>query len=343
MPRDTIEARKRRWREILSGERRGHLFIIPYDSDAPARPLPWPYLKQERIEYAWAAYCRQLERATWLRDDFVPHLNVYTGTEIFAEAFGCRIHRPGNEMPIPYPIITRASQVAHLPTPEVSQSSLAMLFDIGDELRRRAGAHAVMKIVDLQSPMDIAALIWDKTEFFAAMIEAPEAVKELSAKVGALLAAFLDEWFQRCGQDFVAHYPDYYMPTGVTISEDEIGGVNPAMFAEFFAPELAELSARYGGLGVHCCADAVHQWENLRNLPALRVLNLVQPAERLRNAYPYFARDTVQFHSWSGDGPPWEWPGQHPTGSRVVMQLGAGSKDEALMLSNRMWQACGRE
>lgn len=54
---------------------------------------------------------------------------------------------------------------------------------------------------DVQTPMDIAALIWDKNYFFAAMIEEPEAVKELAHKVSRLYFAFFDEWFRRYGAE----------------------------------------------------------------------------------------------------------------------------------------------
>ena len=36
------------------------------------------------------------------------------------------------------------------------------------------------------------------------------------------------------------------MPRGLTLSEDEVGAVSPALFDSLFLPELAELSARYG-------------------------------------------------------------------------------------------------
>jgi len=166
--------------------------------------------------------------------------------------------------------------VSRIKTPELGSTPLTMLFEIADELRRRAGKNALIKLVDIQSPMDIAALIWDKNDFYSALIYAPEAVMELSVKVKELLTAFLDEWFNRYGVEFIAHYPSYYMPKGITLSEDEVGSVSPQMFVEYFLPELEELSNRYGGLGMHCCANARHQWENFKKIPNLRLLNLVQ-------------------------------------------------------------------
>jgi hypothetical protein len=346
--RHEIAARKQRWCDFLSQPHSGHIFVIDYEPDREEPPLPWPELKAERIEWAWRDYERRLARMEWLDDDALPYLNVRTGTEIFAQAFGCPVHYPQDNMPFALPLIHSASEVSRLQVPEVSRSSLAYLFDMADELRRRAGPGALLKLVDIQSPMDIASLIWDKSTFYVALLEAPEAVRELAEKVQQLLTTFLDEWFHRYGREFIAHYPDYYMPQGITLSEDEIGAVSESTYDALFLPELVALSHRYGGIGVHCCAHACHQWAGLKRIPALRLLNLVQPENVLQEAYAYFAH-LPQMHSWCGDGDPWTWPARYPAGSRVVIQAPARSKDEAQRLAEKLRamqsiaQACGRE
>ena len=340
----TLEQRKQRWRDFYDMTKpQRHMFLIYYsDGSTPPQPHPYPENKQERIDWAWGEYERQLARAEWLDDDWIPHANVFTGTEIFAEAFGCKVYRPADSNPCAIPMIRSASEVAKVTVPDLGSSTLAMLFEIADELRRRGGPEATLRMADIQSPMDIAALIWDKNAFYVGIVETPEAVRELAAKVHALLTAFLDEWFARYGEDYVAHYPDYYFPKGITLSEDEIGAVSEEMFLEFFLPELVALSDRYGGMGMHCCATARHQWPHVKKIPALRLLNLVQPEEELRDAYRCFATHTAQMHCWFGDGEPWTWPGQLPADSRVVLFTGADSRDHAIRLCEKMREACGR-
>jgi hypothetical protein len=309
---------------------------VNYSPDVPPRPLPHPALVSERIEWAWQQYQRWMDRAAWLHDDFIPSLDSYTGTEIFAEAFGCPVHRPEDNMPFALPIITRAEQVDDLAVPEVMSSSLAALFEIADELKSRAGAGALMRMIDIQSPMDIAALIWDKNTFYTAMIETPEAVQALAGKVRALLTAFLDAWFARYGREFIAHFPYYYMPRGMTLSEDEVGAVNTRMFDELFLPELVELSERYGGIGIHCCADSAHQWPGFKRIPGLRMLNICQPPDVVRAAYTTFAPVCGQYHWSVWDGPAWTWPAQWPAGARVVVDVGAETQEQALELAEKL-------
>lgn len=329
------EVRERidRWTDFLRPDAPpGFLFLVrTSEPDWPPRPPLWPEHRAARVEWILEDYRRNLERLEWLHDDAVPALNMLTGTEIFAEAFGCRVHRPDDNMPFALPLVHSPSEVARLKVPELGRSSLAYLFDMADELRRRAGPEALFRMVDMQSPMDIAALVMEKSAFFVAMLEAPEAVKELAHKTRELLTAFLDEWFRRYGVSFVAHHPDYCMPRGITLSEDEIGAVNAEMFEEFFLPELNALSDRYGGIGIHCCANARHQWDGLARLRNVRLLNIANPRQDAAETYAFFARTAAQMHHGIAAAPPEALPGQYPADARVIIETGwLATRQEAI-------------
>jgi hypothetical protein len=327
-----ITTRKQRWTRFLDmNQPSGHMVLVRLPS-VPRRPMPplHPDRKQARIEWAWQQYQEQVQRLEWLDDDLIPHLAPHTGTEIFAEAFGCAVHRPDKGMPFALPLITEASEVARLRIPSLDVPCLRLLFEMADELRARSGPEAAIRIVDIQSPMDIAALIWEKSSFFAALIEAPEAVKELASKVHQLLTAFLDAWFARYGTSFVAHCPDYYMPHGITLSEDEVGVVSADMFEEFFLPELVALSNRYGGIGMHCCANSQHQWEGFKRIPGLKLLNLNRPPDVTEEALRFFGPHVAQMHKWQGTGDPRTWLGQLPPGCRFVLQIPVKTREEAI-------------
>ncbi len=327
----TLAGRKRRWADFYAGRTRCMVLLGITDPNPPARPWPNPGERSARIEWAWNMYQRDLRRVPVIDDDFIPFLDPFTGTEIFAEAFGCKVHRPADNMPFALPFVTTPAQADRIRVPALDSAPLALLFSIADELRRRAGPAAVMRLVDTQSPMDIVALIWDKTELFTAMVETPDAVKQLAAKVHTLFTAFLDEWFRRYGREFIAHFPYYYMPQGLTLSEDEVGAVSQGMFREFFLPELQVLSDRYGGLGMHCCANSRHQWENFKKIRNLRMLNICQPPDVTKDAYRAFADVCGQHHGfWDASVPPWEWPKALPPRARMVIQVEAKDHAEAV-------------
>lgn len=116
-----LEQRKRRWRDFLSRDKPAqHVFMVGVDDGKPpARPWPrWDNVPQ-RIERAWGMYRRQWERMELYPDDTVPFLHVYTGTEIYAEAFGCSVASPENNMPFARHIVDNASDATKIKTPEL--------------------------------------------------------------------------------------------------------------------------------------------------------------------------------------------------------------------------------
>jgi len=337
----------------------GFMFHVNFPSpewDAqlpPAVPL-WPDRAERRIERRWAEYELMCRKAKRVDDDRIPYLSNQTGTEIFAEAFGCKVHRPDDTNPFALPLIHTAAEADGVQSPELSRSSLAYLFEMGDELRRRGGPDAVMKPVDIQSPMDIVALLWDKGDLFTAMIESPDSVTALAEKVRKVMITFFDEWFRRYGTTFVAHYPDYVMKGGITMSVDEVGAVSGEMFRTFFRDELIALSEHFGGLGIHCCADARHQWGHFRDLPGLKLINHHVPPTR--NAREYIP-DSLRFYGatvaqmpvgWTPDGTPDSWPSQFPEGTRVVFEVQAENAVRASAIAERLqglreaWKGDGR-
>jgi len=329
-----IRLRKNRWTAVMNGAPSPkHLLMVRYTADhAGIGPwlLPLPDNIPQRTERAWKVYQLQMEHLAWLKDDTIPWLDCLTGTEIFAEAFGCQVHYPKDNKPFARPMVHDAREAAKVKVPTLDAPPLRRMFDMADELVRRAGKGALVRSVDIQSPVDIAALIWEKGDFLLAMIESPDAVNELAAKCRQLLTSFVDEWQRRYGREHLAHFPEYYMPCGITLSEDEIGVVNNDMFEEFFLPQLIALSQHFRGIGIHCCARSQHQWPSFRKIPNLRFLNLMR--ELHREAYAYFA-DThvIQQH---GQSTPEDWDKvmhDHPS-ARLYIDVTAKTKEEALRL-----------
>lgn len=341
----TAEQRKQRWRDFYINDGQ-HKLIYTIDYNVDRGPMPWPRKDnlEQRVDYWFGVYEYKADKAQWLEDDAIPFLVPHTGTEIFAEAFGCPVAYPVDNMPFARHLIIEPTEVARLKVPSLDCPALATVFELADRLRAKAGAPVPLGLPDIQSPMDIASLIWDKAELMIAMITDPQAVHDLAMMCRELLTAFLDEWFARYGTECFGHCPGYYVERGVTLSEDEVGTINPEMFETFFLPHLAFLSQRYGGIGIHCCANSRHQWDGFREIPRLFMLNICQPEEICREAYEYFSPDIAHMHwNWFPDGPEWTWMDQLPPNSRCAFELSADSKDAALELAGNMATSTGRE
>lgn len=250
------------------------LLMVNCSEGISKRPLLWWDKKEERIEWAYESYMRRMDQLSWLNDHSIPFLNVLTGTEIFAEAFGCDVYYPLDNTPSARPLVFSAEEAAKLKTPRLEDTKIMNSFEMARRLRDRAGKDALLCFPDIQVPADIGALIWEKADYMMAMIDEPEAVRDLSLKIRALLFEFFDMWIREFGDETIAHWPEYYMEKGITMSVDEIGCVNAEMYGEFFAEDIAAFADRYGPVGLHCCAFAKHQWKNLSRTPNLKLINL---------------------------------------------------------------------
>ncbi len=323
-----IKQRKERWRafyDLNSDVKTLCIVNLPYGE----RPWPFPQYQQQRVDWALRAYELQMKAVECVDDDQIPHLRPYTGTEIFANAFGSPIHYPEDNMPFALPAVHNAAEAEKLGIPDIRGGVLGMVWDIADALHERY-PDAPMMLPDIQSPVDVAALVWEKADFLTSMHDEPEAVHALVAKAQTLMFNFLDAWFDKYGRKYIAHFPDYYMEGGVTLSEDEIGEVSPHMFDEFCKQPLYDLSERYGGIAIHCCAHAVHQWDNLAGVPGLRLINLIQPPEVTIKAMRRFERVCAQFHPWYGEGEPNPaWIERIPSDARIVLTANATDLDDA--------------
>ena len=342
---DHIAQRKQRWNDFYdrnTGDETQVLFQIQYSAPYLAPPpLLHPGFKQERIEFAWRRYLEQLERSTWLEDDTIPNFLLMSGAVIFSESLGSTpYYSPASYWPSPQPIIFSPEDVKKFQIPRLEDTSLMLYFEMADELQARGGKDILFNLPDMQCPMDILAQLWDKNDLYVSMVDEPELVRELAIKIRTFFCEFMDEWFRRYGTEFIAHHPSYYMNGGISVTVDEIGTISADMYRQFFEEDLHFLSQRYGGIGIHCCANSRHQWENLSKTPGLRMLNLYRPEKVLEESYTYFRDITCMWPGKMEGGVPEPMVNPKkadlPRGCRLVLTENASSRDEALRLAERM-------
>ncbi|MBD3240484.1 MAG: hypothetical protein GF331_07850, partial [Chitinivibrionales bacterium] len=173
------------------------------------------------------------------------------------------------------PCVANAEQAAKLTEPTLDRPTLARVLELARLLRRELGDDVPISVPDIQSPFGIAAIIWEKADFLVSLMLAPDTVHELVDKCHRLLVAFLREMQTQIPSCSMAHCPYTWAPPdlGIWLSEDEIGAIDAPTFETFSLPSLVSLSSEFGGMFIHCCADADHQYESLRTIPDLRLLN----------------------------------------------------------------------
>lgn len=250
---------------------------------------------EDRAQMAKKRFLFDRECMETIGDNRVPMLHCWSGTEVFAAAYGCRVHRPQDSNPFALPAVSAADEADKLKEPDIFAGSLGEVFALADRLAELCGDEYPVRICDVQSPFDVAALIWKKEAFFLALVESPEAVHRLLKKVTKTMTEFIKAFRDRYREVCLVHHPDLWMPpeSGICLSEDDVGSISPECFEEFCLPYLKQLSEEFGGISMHSCAKSQYQWDGFLKLPGLRYLNLSHPPTDLGLSIEKFSGKAV--------------------------------------------------
>jgi len=214
-----------------------------------------------------------------LGDDAVPLAKIGTGTHLYAAAFGCTVHRFENDNPCAVPCVLSVADADKLTEPDIwSSPTLYRVFELARLVRDELGPDVPLGPPDMQSGFDTAALVWDKADFLCALADpdtAPAARRVIDI-CARLFKRFITELYREFPGMSPCHCPSAWSPNlGPWLSNDECGAISCAHFREFALPELIDLAESFGGLGMHCCADAEHQFDLFRTIPHFYAFNRV--------------------------------------------------------------------
>lgn len=340
-----VERNKQLARDIFAGKSRRTAFVYHPPQTSLIDAGDFTISKEPVVQWVpWVVenYRRQVDSLDRYQDDSVPMARLSTGTQIFAQAFGCRVHLPPDSPPCAIPRVTCAAEADKLEVPDIWKTEcLARIFELGHAVQRALGKEVDLGICDMQTGFDIAAQIWDKNDFLCAMALDPDAVKRLSAKCALLLKTFLLALRREFPTLNPCHCPGNWVPPelGPWVSNDEAGIMSTGMFEEFCLPELNDLSDTFGGLGMHCCADAEYQFPSFNKIRNWYGFNRVQAKRGYLPILDHFAGPGSPVHclAWVSDEGMEQLMTRAPAGTRFIFVL-AGAEGHAVP----DWLARGR-
>jgi hypothetical protein len=120
--------------------------------------------------------------------------------------------------------------------------------------------------IDIQGPLNTAALIWKQDEFMMAMYTNPSAVHELLEQIIDQIIKIGKAILKRIGKMSSGPlWPYIWLPSdlGIGITEDYMPLISPKLYKEFGIPYVEKISEAFSGLFIHCCGEYEHQLENL--------------------------------------------------------------------------------
>lgn len=324
----------------------GHGFTV----SAPRTPI-WEvgdYTTSTRPVKDWLpwiveAYRRDCELAEAAGDDSVPIVGLTTGTHIYAAALGARVHHFADSNPCALPVFASPRDADAMPEPDLAQCRpLMRVFELAELVQQELGRDVLFGPPDLQSGFDTACLVCDKASLFAAMLTPgeQEAVHRLVGKCARLFKAFLTEFYRRHPTASLAHCPMVWVPPdlGPWLSNDECGAISVAAFESFCLPELVDLAQTFGGLGMHCCADAEHQFASFRRIPNFYAFNRVAARHGYQPMLDAFGGPAgpVLVMGWADDALIRTLVTNAPPGTRLVFNRCFDAVDDARAWVERM-------
>ncbi|HEY3332063.1 MAG TPA: uroporphyrinogen decarboxylase family protein [Capsulimonadaceae bacterium] len=330
----TIDENKKHLTALFSGDFAGHALIVsppgilglPADQSIGDEPLA------SRLDRVVAAYENAVRFQEAVDDDTVPFANIHTSTAIFAASFGCDVVEFEGSNPASRPLIETAAEADAIKVPNIWDTVLGRHLEFAAAVRDRVGPDVPVSGPDMQSPLGLAAQIWEKASFMQAMIDTPEAVEGLIVKCHELLKTYLTELRQILPNHNPIHCPLLWAPKelGCSVSEDEVGAISRGMYEEFALWTLIDLSETFGGLFMHCCAAADHQYPAFKKIPNLRGLNRVFQAPGPEPALRAFGDKTVHMVAWRTiDDIKREYLDANVPGVRFAFCMSAETVDEA--------------
>jgi hypothetical protein len=108
-----------------------------------------------------------------------------------------------------------------------------------------------------------------------AMKTNPGEVHHLMRRMTDLIIRFVREQRSRVPQFMPCSNPPVWLPDGrgMSVNDDCLAVLSPALYEEFALPYVNELSDEFGGVFIHSCGNFVHQFDNLEKVHNLRGLN----------------------------------------------------------------------
>jgi hypothetical protein len=272
-----------RWQAFWSLEDVGRpMWMIPTTpvlTAAEVGLVPIRTLLQDREQQLNAQLgLMQWRQAVEVGDDFVPHLQAQQGVTVFASAFGCQVEFFDHTLPWAHPVIRSGDapeKVYELPVPAITDGQLGTMLEWGDYFVERTAGRYALALTDLQGPLDSSYLVWEPTAFMLAMYTNPREVHHLMRLMTDLIIGFVREQRSRVPEFMPCHWPPVWLPDGrgISVSDDCLAVLSPALYEQFALPYLNELSDEFGGVFVHSCGNFVHQFDNLEKVHDLRGLN----------------------------------------------------------------------
>lgn len=196
-------------------------------------------------------------------DDFLYSLHPYTGIGLVASGFGCITEFPENGDPVTHPVIKSVEDISNIQFNIGRADLVNITLDKIKYFQDQTQGQIPISLPDMQSPINVASILWDYTDFLCAMIECPEKVHDVLKRITDAMIEVLNKIDEINPNGF--HSAGWALPRGIWLSDDLMAVISPEQYEEFAMPYANILSKKYGGIFLHSCGNPLRSIDKIRN------------------------------------------------------------------------------
>jgi len=254
-------------------------------------PFQWsPRQIYDNPDLMLAHMARYIERGLSLPGDFIPTFWPDQGTVALASVFGGKVLAEGSQGSHRWitPVLSSWDDVDSLDPPAEPISGLVKTeFDLCRLFYEASGECWWVTPPDMQGPVNMACLLMDSSEFLIGLYTEPERARKLLRLCADMIIGVVNAYRREFGDALqLVTWPHIWLPPGrgVTITQDSIPTLSPALYEEFEVPLVKEIADRFGGIYIHCCGQFEHVLPSLAGFRNLMGVDHAYPeshAERI--------------------------------------------------------------
>lgn len=209
--------------------------------------------------------------------DLPNFLEPWYGIGTVASAFGGDyVWAPGQAPAMRHSFESVEEAIAYSPCPvdetPIGRHTLEMIQYFLEETK----GQLPISLTDTQSPWNVACNLINTSHLMLELLDRPEAVRSLLARLADLLVAFTHRQIELIGEPLV--WPGHGFGScrdfqGIGVSDDNVLTVSNTTYRELIAPSLEAVGRPFGGIGFHSCGDWSQKAPMVRDLDGLRVVD----------------------------------------------------------------------
>ena len=206
-----------------------------------------------------------------LKSHEIPGLNIPRiisdfGTTSTAEFFGNKATKPSGCNKWIEPIIYNIDDIKKIVLQPSNSLDVNKAYKLWDSVSKKLNTkNLTSSFIDIQGPLNTAALIWEQTDFMMAMYDHPKKVHQVLEIITYKLIDIVKEMISSKMNVEAPLWPYIWLPQdiGVGITEDYMPLLSPELYKEFGIPYLKLFAKHFEGIFIHCCGQFNWHIDNL--------------------------------------------------------------------------------